>query len=115
MGIAYENVELPVRTNYGSIYCIKYLQRWINMGKKTDPNTGLDIETIYIMSEDDIKERELLDLEDQLETLQTQIKKEKGKQKNVKSNERALLLRKRLYSCNRNIRSYQKIKRSRHC
>ena len=111
MGIAYENVELPVRTNYGSIYCIKYLQRWINMGKKTDPNTGLDIETIYIMSEDDIKERELLDLEDQIQTLKTEIKKEKRKQKNVKSNERALELRKKIIRLQQELKKLPKDKK----
>lgn len=110
-GIAYENVELPVRTNYGNIYCVKFLQEWINTGKQSDPNTGLDIETIYIMSEDDIKERELKDLKDQLETLETKIKNEKGRQKDVKGNERALELRRKIIQLQQEYKKLPKNKK----
>ena len=92
LGIGSENVEYPVRTSGGGIFCVKSLSRWIAAGNTTDPNRA-EIETIHVMTEEEIIEQEWADIENQKNTLNTEINILKKERKETTNNKRAQELR----------------------
>lgn len=94
-GIGYENVEYPVRTNGGGIWCVRMLEGWINQGKTTDPNRA-EIETIHVMTQEEIMQQEQADIQDQRNNLNRDINTLKKERKETTSNKRAQEVRREL-------------------
>ena len=104
-GIGYENVEFPVRTNGGGIFCVKLLAGWINQGKTTDPNRA-EIETIHVMTQEEIMQQERADIQDQRNNLNRDINKlQKRRQDRNLSNEEAETVRKKLIQKENQLRN----------
>ena len=105
LGIGYENVEYPVRTNGGGIFCVQFLTGWINQGKTTDPNRA-EIQTIHVMTQEEIMQQERADIQDQRNKLNRDINKlQKRRQDRNLSNEEAQEVRRELIQKENRLRN----------
>jgi len=72
LNIGSENVEFPVRTSGGGIFCMIILSGWIAAGNTTDPKRA-PIQFIHVMNEEEIMQQEWADIQNERRRLDTEI------------------------------------------
>ena len=102
IGIGSENVEYPVRTSGGGIFCVKILSDWIALGNNTDPKRA-PIVNITVMTQEQIMQQEWTDIQNQRRMLNTKINILKKKRQETTDNKEAMSLVGKQRDCEREL------------